>query len=183
MTFFETLETRIAQLDKKTWYFYLGITGGVLFALIGGILFFYYSSASKWQQRITTINESRLETKRLLDKAERVQKERAEVTKLLEEDPNFNIKAYLQEVLERIGIAGNMSAEIPVLTSGDDNYQVDVATYQLLSITMKQLTEFLNELESNKRVFTKELDISKSKKIPRTIDVSVTIATMMPKET
>ena len=117
----------------------------------------------------------------MLNRAERVQKERAEVMTLLEEDPNFNIKAYIQEVLEHIGIAGNMSAENVVVTSSDENHQVDVATYQLAGITMKQLTEFLNELENNKRIFTKELDISKSKKVPRTIDVGITIATIMPK--
>lgn len=182
MTFFETLETRISQLDKKTWYTYLAITGGILFAIIGAILFFYYSSVSRWEQRIAEINESRQEAKRLLDKAERVHKERAQITALLEQDPNFKILEYIRDVLERTGIAGNVSAESVVPTTGDDNYQVNVATYQIMGITMRQLTEFLNELEKNPRVFTKELDISKSKKIPRTIDVGVTIATIMPKE-
>jgi type II secretory pathway component PulM len=181
MTFFENLETRISQLDKKSWYTYLAITGAVLFAIIGAILFYYFTSTAKWEQKIADINETRTEVKRLLSRAERVQKERSEVMALLEEDPNFNIKAYIQEVLERIGIAGNMSAENVVVTSSDENHQVDVATYQLSGITMKQLTEFLNELENNKRTFTKELDISKSKKVPRTIDVGITIATIMPK--
>jgi hypothetical protein len=182
MTFFENLETRIAQLDKKSWYTYLAITGAILLALIGAILFYYFSVTSKWEQRITSINETRFEVKRLLDRAERVQKERTEVMKLLEEDPNFKIKEYMQGLLEKIGIAGNVSAENVAPTTGDENYQVDVATYQLLSITMKQLTELLNELENNKRLFTKELDISKSKKVPRTIDVGITISTIMPKE-
>ncbi len=182
MTFFENLEARIAQLDKKSWYTYLAITGGILFALIGAILFYYFSVTSKWEQRIAAINETRSEVKRLLNRAERVQKERAEVTALLEEDPNFKIKAYVQELLEKIGIAGNVSAENVAPSTSDENYQIDVATYQLLGITMKQLTEFLDELESNKRIFIKELDISKSKKVPRTIDVGITIATMMPKE-
>lgn len=182
MTFFETLEARISQLDKKTWYTYLAITGAVLFAIIGAILFFYYSSVSKWEQRIAEINESRQEGKRILDKAERVHKERTQITALLEQDPNFKILEYIRDVLERTGIAGNVSAESVVPTTGDDNYQVNVATYQIMGITMRQLTEFLNELEKNPRVFTKELDISKSKKIPRTIDVGVTIATIMPKE-
>ncbi len=182
MTFFENLETRIAQLDKKSWYTYLAITGGILFAIIGAILFYYFTVTSKWEQRISSINETRLEVKRLLDRAERVQKERTEVTKLLEEDPNFKIKEYMQGLFENLGIAGNVSAVNVAPTTGDENYQVDVATYQLLGITMKQLTELLNELENNKRVFTKELDISKSKKVPRTIDVGITIATIMPKE-
>lgn len=185
MTFFEMLESRITTIDKKTWYTYLAITAGVIFTLIAAILFFYFRSIWHSEQRIGNINETRIEAKRILNKADRVQKERATITALLEEDPNFKIKAYVQETLENVGISyqNNVSAENVVTTTGDDNYVVDIATYQLTGLTMKQLTEFLDALENNKRVFIKELDISKSKKIPRTIDVGITIATMMPKET
>jgi len=182
MTFFENLEAKIAQLDKKSWYTYLAIIGAIVFSIIAAILFYYFTATATWQQKISNINETRLEIKRLLDRSERVQKERAEVMKLLEDDPNFKIKAYVQETLEKIGIAGNVSAENVVPSTADDNYEVTIATYQLSGITMKQLTELLNELENNKRVFTKELDIMKSKKVPRTIDVGITIATIMPKE-
>jgi hypothetical protein len=46
---------------------------------------------------------------------------------------------------------------------------------------MKNLTELLQEIELNKRVFTKELDITASSKQPGTIDVSLTIVTLEPK--
>ena len=183
MTFFDNIQTRIAALDEKTWYQYLAIAAGVLLLMIGLILYFYFSSVSKWKDQITEINEQRLEAKRLLDKAEKVYKERAEVTAILAEDPNFKIKEYIQDVLEKIGIFGNVNAENVVIISRADRYQEHTATYQINGITMKQLTEFLNEIDENKRVFTKELDISKSKKIPRTIDVDIKISTLMPKET
>lgn len=183
MTFFDTIQTKIASLDEKTWYQYLAITAGFLFLLIGLILYFYFSSTSKWEDRINEINESRIETKRLLDKAEKVHKERAEVIAILAEDPNFKIKEYIQDVLEKIGIFGNVTTGNVTQIARADNYREDVATYQINSITMKQLTEFLNEIDENKRVFTKDLDITKSKKIPHTIDVDIRIATLMPKET
>lgn len=184
MTFFDNLQSRIEKLDKNNWYKYLAITAAIFFLVIGLILFFYYSAATKWQSRIDDINESRQEVKRLLDRAERVQKERSEVTKLLEEDPNFKIKAYIQDILEKIGIFQNINAAQDVtVTTTQDGYKENVATYLIAGISMRQLTEFLDELDNNKRIFTKELDITKSKKVPRAIDVDIKIATMMPKET
>ncbi len=186
MTFLDTVQAHISNLDKPTFYKYLAGAAGIFITLIGGILFFYYSSTGTGEQHLDELNEQRVEAKRLLDKAERVQKERAEVTKMLEDEPIFYIKEYIESVLEKVGInlLDNVNArgEVTVATT-QDGYKENIATYQLSGISMRQLTEFLNELDQNKRVFTKEIDISKSKKIPRTIDVDIKIATMMPKET
>ena len=185
MTFFDNLQARISRLDKKTWYQYLAITAAVFFLIVGLILFFYYSSVSRWQQKIEEINEMRQEAKSVLNKAVRVQKDRAQVMALLEEDPNFKIREYMQGLFERVGISlqDNISLQTSVsTTTTQDGYREDLATYQLVGITMRQLTELLNEIEENKRVYIKDLEISKSKKVPHTIDVDIKVATMMPKE-
>lgn len=180
MTFFDNLQGRIWALDKKSWYQYLAITGAIIFLIIGLILFFYFRSISQWQSRIQEINESRVQVKQVLEKAKQVQKERAEVTALLAENPNFKIKEDIQRILQTVGI--NFTSQSEVTTTRLDNYQEVAATYQFSGITMKQLTEFLNEIDENKRLFTKELEITKSKRIPRTIDVDIKVAAMMPKE-
>ena len=91
----------------------------------------------------------------------------------------------MQEVFEKVGISWQCNVDTEVVHHQAVKIIIKkrVATYQISGITMKQLTEFLNEIDENKRVFTKELDITKSKKIPRAIDVEIKIATMMPKET
>ncbi len=185
MSFFDNLQQRIAALDEKSWYQYLAITGGLFLIIIGMILFFYYRSINRLENELATLNEQRQETKKILNKAVRVQKERAQVTALLEEDPYFKIQPHVQETLEKVGISmqNNVTVAKVVPTPREDNYLENVATYQLSGITMKQLTEFLNEINQNKRLFVKELEISRSKKIPRTIDVDIKIAAMMPKET
>ncbi|CAN5169825.1 hypothetical protein BH09DEP1_BH09DEP1_5850 [soil metagenome] len=182
MTFLEQLQSKINNLDEYTWYKYVAVAAGLFLILIGLILFFYFSALKKWELRLNGINESRQEAKRLVEKAQRVYKARDEVTTILKEDPNFKIKEYLQEVMAHLGILQNVVSENVVVTGQDDNYSETVATYQLAGISMKQLTEFLNEIDENQRVFAKELDITKSKKMPRTIDVSIVIATLMPKE-
>lgn len=182
MTFIEQLQAKINNLDEYTWYKYVAIAAGLFLLLICLILFFYFSAVKKWELRLNGINESRQEAKRLVEKAQRVHKARDEVTTILKEDPNFKIKEYLQETMAHLGIFQNVVSENVVVTGQDENYSETVATYQLAGISMKQLAEFLNEIDENQRVFTKELDITKSKKMPRTIDVGIVIATLMPKE-
>jgi hypothetical protein len=180
MVLFDSLTTFINNLDKESYYKYLAIIGAIFLSLIGITLYFYYSGISQEQERIAAINESRQEVKTILTKAIRIQKQRAEINTLLEEDPNFKIKQALQDIMSNIGIVADFVGDTKI--DHDNNYQEEIVTYQLNGITMKQLTEFLNEIDENKRVFTKELDITKSKRVPHTIDVNITMATMMPKE-
>jgi ribosomal protein S17E len=49
------------------------------------------------------------------------------------------------------------------------------------TMNMRQLCELLDAVEQNKRIYTKELEIIKSKKVPNTIDVNLTIATLQAK--
>ena len=42
----------------------------------------------------------------------------------------------------------------------------------------RELTDLLQEIERKKIVYTKDLEIDKSKKRPGTLDVSITIATL-----
>lgn len=181
MTFFDNLQTRIGALDKKSWYQYLAITGTIIFLIMGLILFFYFRSVSSWESKIEEINEERIKAKKLLDKARRVQKEREEVTALLAEDPNFKIKEDIQKIMLTVGIQSKAQSDVNITRT--ENYQEVAVTYQFSGITMKQLTEFLKAIDENKRLFTKELEISKSKRIPQAIDVDIKIAAMMRKET
>jgi hypothetical protein len=48
-------------------------------------------------------------------------------------------------------------------------------------MSTQELATLLNEIEHKERVYTKSLDITQSK-TPRTIDVTLTIATLQPKE-
>lgn len=180
MVFFDTMTTFITGIDRTNWYKYAAIAASIFLSIIAGLLYFYYSSLSDAQARIAELNESRQEVKAILSKATRVQKQRAEINTILEEDPNFKIKQFLQDVMTQLGIVADFAGETRI--DHENNYQEDIVTYQITGISMKQLTEFLNEIDENKRVFTKELDITKSKRAPHTIDVNITMATMMPKE-
>ena len=50
-------------------------------------------------------------------------------------------------------------------------------------MNMKELTELLQAIEQNPRISTKRLEIIKAKKDSKTIDVQITITTLLPKVT
>jgi hypothetical protein len=48
-------------------------------------------------------------------------------------------------------------------------------------MNMQELCELLQALERVQRIFSKSIDIQRSKKIPDAIDVTLVIATLLPK--
>jgi beta-lactamase regulating signal transducer with metallopeptidase domain len=62
-----------------------------------------------------------------------------------------------------------------------DTYRESILKVELSDMNMKQLCELLDELNKNKRINTKELEITKSKTAKRSINVALTIATLEPR--
>lgn len=182
MVLLERIRTFLDTLDERTWYKYMAIAMSCLLALVLLVIFWYFRAVGKRQRVIAEINDDREQVREIVTRAQRADKQRQEITELLNEDPDFKIKGYLQEVMMRIGIAKNITTEndTQIDHEGDD-YSESRATYQFTGTTMKDLTQLLEDIEQNKRLFTKELEITKSKKTPKTIDVTLTVATMQPK--
>lgn len=98
---------------------------------------------------------------------------------IIAQDPNFKIAGYFEDVLNKLGLASKKSSKLEVTTPAQEGrYQETVLNAKLSDMSMKELTELLKEIEQNKRVFAKELEITASKKTANTIDVNITIATL-----
>lgn len=127
------------------------------------------------------INELREEVRSILDKGQLVKKEQREIDALIAKEENFKIVGYFEDLLTKQGLnnkKASIEASSPVR---EGKYQESILVARFTSMTMKELTELLQELEKNRRVFTKELDITLSLKTPNTIDITLTIATLEPK--
>ncbi len=146
-------------------------------------VYYYYSTIKYWKKQTNEINAMRDEVKVILDKDELVQKQREEVNALLSEMPDFKIGEYFNDLIAKLGLTQNVvtSPSITYADRGDKEYREVLLTTQFDMMNMKQLTELLNEIEQNKRIYTKELEIIKSKKTPNTIEVNLTIATLQRK--
>jgi len=113
-----------------------------------------------------------------LQKNYRVEQQRAKINKLLTENENFKIGGFFEDLLTRLQLTNNKESTRPLSAEKDNEYRESSLEARLVNITMQQLCTLLNEMNSNKLVYTKEIDITKSKRVPRTIDVTLTIATL-----
>lgn len=182
MKILTAVQTYLNSIEEKRFYQYLGGVGACIAVLLAAILFNYYRSVRALKTEINRINEERLEIRTLLSKARIVKKEQKEIDAILAKDENFNIAGYFEDVIGKLGFASKKASDVQITTPAHEGkYQEIVLQVKFSGMTMKDVTELLQEIELNKRVFTKELDITTSARTPGTIDVVLTIATLEPK--
>lgn len=182
MAFIEKIQNIITDLEDKMFYTYLAIALGIIVLLVSSIIFYYYSSRSTVQERIEMIHEQRAKAKRILTTYEHVKKHKAEVDAIIAENEGFKIGGYFEEVLTLLDLGEKRtSKEDYSHVTHENKYDEHILKAKLTNMNMKQLCELLNILENNKRIYTKELEIVKSKHAKKAIDVTLTIATLEPR--
>lgn len=182
MKVFESVQEFITSLEEKDFYKYLLGLLAATFILVGTLLIYHQRRISIWTKQINTINDYRTTIKSIIDRDEQVIKQREEVDRMLEENPDFRIEGTFEELVNKMGLTKNLTKRAVFPTDhGDPEYREIDLDAHLDSMNMKQLTELLDELEQNKRVYIKQLEIQKSKKIPNAIDVGLIIATQQKK--
>ena len=183
MEFFDKIIAYFNLLEYKRFYQYCFAFLSVIIITCGLIIFKYYRSISYLKNQIESINEERENIQSLLSRAQIVKKEQKEIDAIITKDPNFKIAGYFDNLLGRLGLMDKKSSiDIEISTPTEESkYQESILQAKFTSMTMKDLTILLEEIESNRRVFIKELDIFRSQKNANTIDVTLTIATLEPK--
>lgn len=182
MTVIEKIRLFIEAIETRDFYKYISFFFFVVLLIAGGIEFQYYRKIKYWKGRINTINELREDDVRVIrERAQQVKKQRAEVDAILEEDEDFKIGGYFKSLLGRLQLIDKEIAEETVQIDREDNYRESELNAKFEGMNMKQLAELLQEIEQNKRIFNKKLEITRSKKNPGTIDVQISIATLLPK--
>lgn len=174
---FEKIRNFIKRLDTKQAYQFIGAILAVVILMMIIMLFGYYRSIQKLQQRLRRVNQQRQITRSILEKNEYVLQQQAKVDEILAQDKNFKIKEYFNGVVQAAGLTGLISKEADwsaqELVPGYTEIKLDVG---FSGLNMKQLVDLLYKIEQNERVYTKDLKIIKNLKSP-TIDVTLVIAT------
>jgi len=181
MMFLEPVKTFINKTDSKTFFYYvIGYLAGctLIFALI---IFYYYSSIGALQKKIKSINASREEVLKILEDYSLVQQQRVMVEETLAKDPDFKIAGYFLKLLTKLNIKDKEVAEETTTTDLEENYRKSELNAKFEDMTMKELTELLQEIEQNSRIATNRIDIIKKKPDQKTIEVNLTISTLLPK--
>jgi enoyl reductase-like protein len=186
MVFLEKIRTFFDSLETKTFYYYIIGYLSVCFLLFGLIIFYYYKNTSYLQRQIKRLNTTREDTIRtILEAVESIDQQKAAVEAILSQNPDFKIAGYFKDLLNKLNLKNKevQEAESTTTTEREDNYRETELNAKFENMNMKELTELLQAIEQNARISTKRLEITKAKKNPKTIEVQITITTLLPKIT
>ena len=183
MGILEKAREYVAGLEENELNRYIVIVIGIIVLLMMTLLFYHYRTVSNYRLRIKKINQLREEkVQDILARAEYLEKQREEINTILAEDKNFKTIWYFDRVKQKLQLTNKEVREQLSQIERTDQYLESILNVTFDDIDMKQVTELLKELEENKRIFIKKLDIAKSKKIPQKLEVSMTIGTFLLKE-
>lgn len=173
----------VNTLEPKKLYNIMGAFLLCILSLTIFVMIYYYQSVHFLLQKIDAINDSRTEIATILNKAQQTKQQQIAVDQMLAEDPNFKIGDYCEKTLGKFQLNNKGKCSVTESTEREDNYLETRLTIELIDMSMKELAELLQELEKSPRIFTKELEINKSKKSQHAIDVKLVIGTLQPKTT
>jgi len=177
----QQLKTYIDRLNEKKFLMYSSIVLGSLVLLIAFMMTYFFWARANRRNELEEINiERSTQVKRILLKAQQLQKQRQEVDAMLQKDPDFKIGGYVDNVLNNLGLSNKKTMEsAPTTTELSTKYAESAIEITLNDINMSQLINLIVEIESEKRVYIKKLEIGCSKMSARALEVNITIATLL----
>jgi len=178
MAIFDSIKNMINGLSIQSFYKYAAIGLALFFVIVFGLLYYFMSSLGYYNRQIENINDMRQGAQQILEKNARVEQQRKAVDAILNRNPEFLIAGYFDELVKKLDLSDKTAAAETVTRVERDNYEEITYSPRFIDINMKQLTELLQEIEQNERVYIKELEIEPSNKAPYAIDVRLTIATL-----
>jgi hypothetical protein len=175
----EKLKQYLYELDERTLYSYLIGCIATIAVIMGLVVFLQYRTINTITKKIKGLNVQRIDAQEILTRFQRVTQQKESVESVLEKDKNFKIVGYVDTLLSSLQLIQNKGPyqQSTEPLEGHDNYDEVTVVVPLNEITMRNLAEFLNEIEKNERIYIKQLDISKSTSKPA-IDVVTTLATL-----
>jgi hypothetical protein len=179
MFMIDSIQSFIESLEERDFYKYLALVLTTIIGLILLIFFMYYRATNTINNRITTINDLRDNVQQILTAAKKVKKQREQIDTILAQDENFRLGAYFDKTLTSLRLSEKRQAVDYSHIDHTGTYRENILKAKLTDMTMKDLCELLDDIEKNPRVYSKELDITKSRK--GNLDINLTIATLEPK--
>ncbi|MFC1845704.1 hypothetical protein ACFLX2_01100 [Candidatus Dependentiae bacterium] len=175
------LRLALEGLDRKDFYKYLMIVLGVIVLLMGIVVFRHYRKVNDLTADIDRVNAVREDdVSVILRRMETVKNQRDQVNDILARERDFKIAGYFNELLSEQNLVDKKTEESTSVADLGD-YREFILNARFDKMKMQQLCELLDEIEKKERVYAKSLEIIRSTKSPRTIEVNLTIATLQPK--
>jgi hypothetical protein len=176
------LRDALDGLESKDFYKYLIIIVAIISSVLGGMMYWHYSTMSDLRTRLNDINDIReKQVRSMIKRMNIVKQQRGRVKNILAKEQDFKIAGYFNDILAQQGLLDQLTeSSTSEVEMSNDNIEISLRA-RFSAITMKQLCELLDAIEKKERIYAKNLEILKSVKTPETIDVNMTIATLQPK--
>ncbi|MBP6869414.1 hypothetical protein KBC04_00810 [Candidatus Babeliales bacterium] len=150
----------------------------VFIMVLISLLYRHFHAIADMEQKTKLLNNARQQVQAILTEYDHIKNKKIKVDALLAQDKNFYIQKYYQDTIASLKIQ-NQSASNLQSQTWPNGYVEESIQINLTSITMKDLCEFLQALQTTTRVFVKNLDISKAN-VEKKINVNMSIATLKP---
>ncbi len=187
MDIIDNIKSVLDTFDKRKFYLATGIFVSIVYVIHGIVLYRFYTQKSELYEKIDELNTVReKQVLSLLIRAKKAKLQKSAVESMLKEkDDEFKINEYMELLINN----PTLNLKSKCLRYGDlasldieNGYIERTSTAEFGGITMIDVTSMLELIEKNSRVYTKEIDISTSKRLPRSVDVIITIATIEQKK-
>ena len=178
MIVIDSLRDFIRGLDKKEFKLYASLYIGVCIVLVTGIMIRHVYLIREAKSKIKQLNQARHKVQGVLTDFGQVVQQRTKIDALLKKDKNFYIQKFFQDLTQRLSISKD-ATEKPSTQKLENGYTEESLNINLLRITTQQLCELLQGIEKEERIYIKNIDISKT--VAKKINVTMVIATLIPK--
>lgn len=169
----------IESLEERDFYKYLSLFIVTTICLVVLLFFLYNRATDAAINRIAAINESRETVQQILTSSKKVTQQREEINNILAKDENFKIGDFFDNALSSLRLSDKKQGKEYSHIDHDGAYREIILKSRLTDMTMKELCELLYSIEKNPRLYSKDLEITKSRK--GNLDINLTIATLEPK--
>lgn len=178
MSFLSRLQEIALPLESSEFYRNLAFFLGTLTLLTVGIMYYHHSKTSELRSALQKMYKTQQEAKVILERLKLVNKQSEDINTVLEEDKNFKIKSFYDDLVAKNGLTSYQGKEAEVSEDILQKLYTEIKlTAQLRGISTKQLCELLQAIEQKTRIYTKELSITKRSD---SLDIILTIATLKP---
>ncbi len=180
MKFLEPIKNFIESKDQKEFLRYLIISLGVIVFLAVLVLWWRHYRLSSAEEMIQDINTEREQVKQILSKHKHLEKEEKDLNELMAKNPDFTILGYITHLLDEFRLRSSTPLEENISAgAGTDTYAEIISHIEIVDTDMQTLAKLFQEIEKEKRVSIKSIDITRAK--PTTVNVRLEIATLRKK--
>lgn len=179
MNIFKELIINFKNSDTQEQYIYIGSALGAFFLIFGFIWYFTNTRVSKYNELLTKVQKQKSEASNLIEKRKVVLQHKEQVDSIIEKNKDFRPTQAYQNIIRKLGLEkyeGNEKTSQEQGEKIDGKVELRVVS-SLFGITMKQVTDLLNEIATVNQLYPKSIIIKKNPST-QTVDIDLTIASL-----